>query len=262
MLPASSSPHRRLSVPLARPRRDLADAAFVPPAIALPRLRRAFGASVPRHGTLDQLLRQMRCHVLAKGPVSAEPAGQPPSWWLVLAGRIVVGRPGANGDTLESRMVEPGQWFDLASAWLGSAWIESAICPAPVTLGAVPLQALLDCAREDDQLLRGMGQAMAEHVRLLTEGRHELATKDVLGRLALWLLRQPREASGQAAAIRLPVQKRSIARQLVMAQATLSRCFRRLVELGCIEVSGYTVTVRDMAALRALAGEQPLQTGA
>ena len=50
---------------------------------------------------------------------------------------------------------------------------------------------------------------------------------------------------------------RSIARQLVMAQATLSRCFRRLAELGCIEVAGYTVIVRDAAALRSLAGEPP-----
>lgn len=218
------------------------------------RLRQAFGTRAPTRESLQRMLEQMQCHVLDKGPVSAVSTRQAPSWWLVLEGRIVVGRPGADGATVESRMVEPGQWFDLASAWLGSEWIENAICAEPVVLGAVPLDTLLECAREDDQLLLGIGEAMAERVRQLTEGRHELATRDVLSRLALWLLRQPHEVIDRGAAIRLPVQKRSIARQLVMAQATLSRCFRRLVELGCIDISGYTVTIRDMAALRTLAG--------
>ena len=221
-------------------------------------LQEAFGSATPSPVTLDRLLAEMRSHRLDKGPVASVPAQEAPAWWLVLEGRIAVGRAGANGDTMENRMVLPGQWFDLASAWLGTTWIESAVCPTPVTLAALPLATLLDCAREDDQLLRGMGQAMAERVRQLTEGRHELATKDVLSRLASWLLRQPREDQGGSASIRLPVQKRSIARQLVMAQATLSRCFRRLAELGCIDVAGYTVTIRDLATLRLLAGEDGL----
>jgi CRP-like cAMP-binding protein len=79
----------------------------------------------------------------------------------------------------------------------------------------------------------------------------------VLGRLAAWLLREPFEPAGKDRSVRLPVQKRSIARQLVMAQATLSRCFRRLVELGCIEMHGYVVLIRDVQALQALAGGTP-----
>lgn len=223
-------------------------------------LCQAFGGASLSRSTQDRLLEQLRCHTLPKGPLPGVPSGEPPSWWLVLDGRIAAGRPGADGDTVENRMVEAGQWFDLASAWLGAEWLETAVCLAPVTLAALPLSALLECARDDDQLMLGMGQAMAQRVRQLTEGRHELATKDVLGRLALWLLRQPRETEG-GASIRLPVQKRSIARQLVMAQATLSRCFRRLVALGCIDMAGYTVTIRDMAALRVLAGDGAPQPG-
>lgn len=225
-------------------------------------LAQAFAPSAPARATLEQLQLHLERHTLGRGPVTRVPAGFAPSWWLVLEGRIVVGRPGSNGEVLESRTVERGQWFDVASAWLGSAWIEAALCPAPVTLGALPLQLLLDCAQGDRELLLGMGRTMAERVRQLSEGRHELATKDVLSRLALWLLRQPRGPGARAGSagtgaetIHLPVQKRSIARQLVMAQATLSRCFRRLVELGCIDIEGYTVTIRDLAALQRLAGQ-------
>lgn len=259
MLHAPSAP---AGSPLGRPRARWAPAG-APPRQALARtlLAGAFGRVTLSHATLDRLEAQMRCHGLDRGPVARAPAGAPPSWWLVLEGRIAVGRAGADGSTVENRMVEPGQWFDLASAWLGTEWIESAVCVAPVILAALPLATLLDCAREDEQLMRGMGQAMAERLRQLTEGRHELATKDVLSRLALWLLRQPRDGDA-GASIRLPVQKRSIARQLVMAQATLSRCFRRLVELGCIDVAGYTVTIRDLAKLRMLAGENGVRVPA
>lgn len=254
MLPATPSPVTVGSLLHPRRARRVPDAVALHPPPARRLLADAFGSAALSRLTLDHLLAHMRCHRLEKGLVAGAPAGAPPSWWLVLEGRIAVGRPGADGDTVENRMVQPGQWFDLASAWLGTAWIESAVCLAPVTLAALPLATLLDCAREDEQLMRGMGEAMAERVRQLTEGRHELATKDVLSRLALWLLRQPRDTD-TGASIRLPVQKRSIARQLVMAQATLSRCFRRLVELGCIEVAGYTVTIRDLGTLRMLAGE-------
>lgn len=249
-LPSTGAPARRSrerwtpATPLAT-RQDLARTL----------LHSAFGSASPAPATLDSLLAQMRSHRLDKGPVAGVPANETPSWWLVLEGRIAVGRAGGNGAMVENRMLQPGQWFDLASAWLGTQWLESAICLEPVTLAALPLATLLECAREDDQLLLGMGQAMAERVRQLTEGRHELATKDVLSRLALWLLRQPREDEEGRTSIQLPVQKRSIARQLVMAQATLSRCFRRLVELGCIDIAGYTVTIRDLATLRLLAGE-------
>ena len=38
-----------------------------------------------------------------------------------------------------------------------------------------------------------------------------------------------------------------------IAQETLSRCLRRLADLGCIVVKGYVATVRDLQALQWLA---------
>ena len=150
-------------------------------------------------------------------------------------------------------LVEAGQWFDVVSGWTATDWTERAVCSTPVTLCALPLDTLLACARADETLQRAMGCTMAERVRQLAEDRHALATKDVTARVASWLLRQLPVAADDATAITLREQKRSIARQLVMAQETLSRCFRRLVDLGCIEVKGYVVTVRDLRALQSLA---------
>lgn len=221
----------------------------------VPLLQRAFAPCEPEAGTLERLAAALRLHVLPKGSVPAVNATQPPSWWLVAEGRVVMGRPGPDGSLVENRILGPGQWLDLTSAWLDTGWLESAVCPTRVALAALPLQALLDEARRDPVLQQAMGMAMAGRIRELTEGRHELATKDVLARLAGWLLREPFEPQGEGRVVRLPVQKRSIARQLVMAQATLSRCFRRLVALGCVEMDGYLVLIRDVPALQALAGD-------
>lgn len=246
------------SAPRPPPPRPAGAARGAAPCPRIQLLHAAFPPARLQPATAERLAAALQPHLLPQGLVRSAPPDFAPSWWLVAEGRIVVGRPGEDGGLVENRIVERGQWFDIAGAWLDSAWIESATCPVPVTLLALPLETLVACCQADAALLHAVGRVMAERVRELTAGRHELATKDVLSRLALWLLRQPSQPGpDRAPAIRLPVQKRSIARQLVMAQATLSRCFRRLAELGCIEVAGYTVIVRDAAALRSLAGEPP-----
>ena len=175
----------------------------------------------------------------------------------------MAGDIGAQGGLVESRVVEAGQWFDVVSGWTAADWTERAVCSTPVTLWALPLDTLLTCARADETLQRAMGCVMADRVHQLAVDRHALATKDVTARLASWLLRQLPVAAaaatdtdittGTTTVITLREQKRSIARQLVMAQETLSRCFRRLVDLGCIEVKGYVVTVRNLRALQTVA---------
>lgn len=216
-------------------------------------LRAAFGPGTLRDGTALALLDAAQVFHLDPGALALSPRQRPPAWWLVADGRIVAGNPGARGDLVESRVVEAGQWFDVVSGWTASDWIEAAVCSTPVTLWALPLDTLMACARDDAQLQQAMGCVMAERVRQLAEDRHALATKDVTARLAGWLLRQLPLAADDSTAITLREQKRSIAHQLVMAQETLSRCFRRLVEMGCIEIKGYVVTIRDLRALQSLA---------
>ena len=217
------------------------------------RLQSAFPGGPIDRDTAQALLDAVQVFKLDPGPLTLSPRLHPPAWWLVAEGRIVAGDTGAQGALVESRVVEAGQWFDVVSGWAAADWSERAVCSTPVTLWALPLDTLLACARADDTLQRAMGCVMAERVRQLAEDRHALATKDVTARLACWLLRQLPQAADDATAITLREQKRSIARQLVMAQETLSRCFRRLVDQGCIEIKGYEVIVRDLRALQSLA---------
>lgn len=217
-------------------------------------LQQVFAAGALSPATLGGLLRAVQRHDLPPGPCRLPVAAQAPSWWLVAAGQVLVGKAAADGALVASRRVPAGQWLDVASAWSGRGWLEAVVCRTPATLWALPLQALTAHCADDPALLHAMGRVMADRVRQLTEGCQELVTKDVTARLASWLLRQLPAQDGSPVEIRLVEEKRSIACQLAMAKETLSRCFRRLVELGCIEIRGYRVTVLDRRGLEGVAG--------
>lgn len=218
------------------------------------RLQAAFAPGVLGRDTTACLLESLQTHTLPAGPLLWPMAGQVPAWWLVVQGRIVVGRPCAQGRLVDGRVVESGQWLDVASAWSAPGSTESAACSRPSTLWSLPVEALVHCCRHDAVFVHAMGGVMANQMRQLTDRRHELASKDVLARVALWLLRQLPTGAADSLAFRLSEQKQLIARQLVMAQETLSRCLRRLVDQGCIDMKGYQVVIRDLPRLQAIAG--------
>lgn len=220
----------------------------------LRRLQAAFAPAVLCRDTAERLLDSVQVHALPAGPMDWPMTGQAPAWWLVAQGRLVVGTPCPQGTLVDGRVVESGQWLDVASAWSAPGATESAACSLPSTLWSLPVDALASCCRLDAELVHAMGGVMANQMRQLSDGRRELASKDVLARVALWLLRQLPASAADQLTFRLREQKQLIARQLVMAQETLSRCLRRLIDQGCIDMKGYQVVIRDLPQLQAIAG--------
>lgn len=244
--PCSAAPH----LPFHRAVVDTRGPAPAGPA----RLQAAFAPAVLCRDTAQRLLDSVQVHALPAGPIDWPMTGHAPAWWLVAQGRIVVGTPCAQGTLVDGRAVESGQWLDVASAWSAPRATESAACSLPSILWSLPVDALADGCRQDAGLVHAMGGVMANQMRQLSDGRRELASKDVLARVALWLLRQLPASAADQLAFRLREQKQLIARQLVMAQETLSRCLRRLVDQGCIDMKGYQVVIRNLPQLQAIAG--------
>lgn len=230
---------------------------LMPARAGLSRLQAAFAPAVLCRDTAERLLDSVQVHALPAGPIAWPITGQAPAWWLVAQGRLVVGTPCAQGTLVDGRVVESGQWLDVASAWSAPRATESAACSLPSTLWSLPVETLASCCRLDAELVHAMGGVMANQMRQLSDGRRELASKDVLARVALWLLRQLPASAADHLTFRLREQKQLVARQLVMAQETLSRCLRRLVDQGCIDMKGYQVVIRDLPQLQAIAGVQP-----
>ena len=231
---------------------DVSDAAL---------LRSAFAPAVVPESVLQRLLEAARLVRCGAGPLTvASPRRPEPSWWLLRSGRIGLGPRGAEGAVTEQRWIGPGEWLDVAGALSGhGGWLEHAVCHTPVELLAVPLSALYEACAADPGFAQAFAGVLAQRVRSLNDTLQELAGADVPVRFARWLLRQlaAQGEDGPAPQLVLGERKQSIARQLRTTSETLSRTLSRLSRDGILEVKGYALTVRDPAALRALARSAP-----
>lgn len=224
-------------------------------------LRSAFAPAVVPEPVLQRLLEAARLVRCGAGALAvASPRRPEPSWWLLRSGRIGLGPRTADGTVTEQRWIGPGEWLDVAGALSGhGSWLEHAVCHTPVELLAVPLPALYEACAAEPGFAQAFAGVLAQRVRSLNDTLQELAGADVPVRFARWLLRQLAAQGEEAPMPQLVLgeRKQSIARQLRTTSETLSRTLSRLSRDGILEVKGYALTVRDPAALRALARSAP-----
>lgn len=232
-------------------------------AAAPPRPRRAHRAAVIRAAfapgllgddCVDLLVNAAVLRRVGPGELDLGHPGHPPSWWLLVQGRATVGHAQPGGKLVESRRVRPGEWLDVASAWAPAPSTETVVCSHGAVLWGLRREVLAQCCSADPEFVHAMGQVMAGHLHRMAADRHALTTQNVLARVAAWLCRRLPASAAAGVSFRLQEQKQFIARELVMAQETLSRCLRQLINQGCIAVQGLEITVLDLAGLRHVAG--------
>lgn len=197
-------------------------------------------------------------HVMDSGRIVLQ-QGQPAlALWLVVSGQVAVGSLREGRLAQQTRLVEPGQWLDAASAWLGGSPLEDAVVQRPALLWAFDVEAVRECCVDHPSLAEGLIRLLASRVRLLTEGTLCLMLKDAEARCATWLLDhaevKPGVDGSKTALVALRERKRAIASQLAVTPETFSRVLRQLRERRVIDVAGYTVKVLDVEALRRVAG--------
>lgn len=178
--------------------------------------------------------------------------------WLVASGQVALGTLHEDRLTQQTRLAEPGEWLDAASALLHGGYIEDAVTKGETLLWAFPLERLLSCVAAHPTLSHGFMAVLAGRVRALTEGTLGLMQKDAEARCATWLLQHAemcRDAAGHSTAIvEMRERKRSIASQLAITPETFSRVLRHLTDKRLIEVRGYTVRILDVEQLGRIAG--------
>lgn len=178
--------------------------------------------------------------------------------WLVASGQVALGTLADGRLTQQTRLAEPGQWLDAASALLQQGYIEDAVTKGETLLWAFPLERLLPCVASHPTLSHGLMTVLAGRVHELTEGTLGLMQKDAEARCATWLLQHAelrREVGGHSTAlVEMRERKRSIASQLAITPETFSRVLRHLTDKRLIEVRGYTVRILDVEQLGRVAG--------
>lgn len=190
--------------------------------------------------------------VLAAGTTPAN------SLWLLVSGRISLGKRDAAGRWWQSAAVEPGEWIDVSSAWAGECHPETALALTPVLVHEFPVQEVVAHCLADTGLVRALLASVAQRAQGATLDKQALLTKDLHARLAAWLLERCQASpDGQSAELVLRQQKKAIASQLGVTPETLSRSLRHLQRDGLMMMEGYRLAFPDLARLRALADRQP-----
>ena len=211
------------------------------------------GAPAPTRAECEALDDLVQTRSVAPGQAVFTHGDTSRSLVVLISGDVAMGLATPGGPMRTERLVRGTAWLDASSAWLASTHVLDAVALTPVQVAELPrgpLQALLD---QRPALARRLLAALAGEVRRLTVHAHELMHKDAPARLATWLYSRCEAVDGAPSnqgVVRLVERKSDIASQLGMTPETLSRLMRSLSDQGVIEVEGYTVQVRDLAALR------------
>jgi CRP-like cAMP-binding protein len=235
----------------------VAGAGIEPPASGV-RWAELLGAPAPSRAECEALDELAQTRSVAPGQAVFTHGETSRSLVVLISGDVAMGLAAPGGAMRTERLVRGTAWLDASSAWLSGTHVLDAVALTQVQVAELPRAPLQSLLEQRPTLARRLLVSLAGEVRRLTVHAHELMHKDAPARLATWLYAhcQPgvvEDVPANQAVVRLVERKSDIASQLGMTPETLSRLMRTLSDQGVIEVEGYTVQVRDLAALRRLA---------
>ena len=169
--------------------------------------------------------------------------------WLLAHGQASIGYWDEQQTWHQTRTVRSGAWLDVCSAWLRGPYLESAVAATDAVVYEFPATRVEDVCTQHPRLYRLILASMAERVKHETQAKRDLASKDVLGRLAGWILSSA-SPSPEGPHVVLAQRKNLLASELSTSPETLSRSLARLRTLGCIATRGYRIDILDEQRLR------------
>jgi CRP-like cAMP-binding protein len=192
-----------------------------------------------------------------RGQVIVRRGERVPSIYAVAFGSVKKRLPRPPGNEVVLGLLGAGTTFGKTAVMLGAASQVDVVALDDTMLVAMRASCVLAMLERNLRFSRNLARALAEHNQaLLAElesGRLRSAQ-----RLAAYLesIAEPAAEPGRLAA-RLAVSKTLLAARLGIKKETLSRLLREFASDGMIEVSGRTIAIRDLGALRQMAASAP-----
>lgn len=149
----------------------------------------------------------------------------------------------------------PGHSFIVAAVVLDRVYLKSARALSPCRILMIPADAARKYFSQDAAFARSLALELAVAYRGVVKELKNQKLRSSLERLANWLLARDRD-TGDKGTFDLPFDKKVLASRLGMAPEVLSRMFATLSQYG-VSVSGPTIRLKDIEALRRLAQPSP-----
>ncbi len=178
--------------------------------------------------------------------------GDPASgFYTLLSGLIRIYKSSPEGKEYTLHTIRPGQMFAEAAIFGGEVFPANCMAIEDSVAAFFAKDRFINLIVNSPQISLKMISALSGFVRDFNQQIENLSLKEVSARLALFLLSQSK-ASGQNKIV-LDISKSELANSLGTISETLSRNFRKMKELGVIDVSGNNISILDFKKLRTIA---------
>jgi CRP/FNR family transcriptional regulator len=172
--------------------------------------------------------------------------------FLVLSGALKSECSGPLGETQVRAFYLVGDALGL-DALADSAWHGTVTALEPSTVAVLPLQHLLESARELHEMERLFHHLVGREITMRSRALSIVAPPVAEVGVARFLLElASRQASTEPTAnvVRLSMSRRDVASHLGIAHETVSRAFTALAETGCIQIGRQAVRILNLSALQ------------
>lgn len=169
-----------------------------------------------------------------------------PGLHVVGRGRARVFKSAASGKEHTLRLPGPGDTFAEVAALGGFPVPASAEAVTDCEVVLVPTDALSAFLDARPSASRRLLMGLCGRVRHVVGLMEDIVLRDALGRLARYV---QTHGEGEGSEVPLPTPRRLLATHLNLTPETLSRCLRRLEDLGAVVATEAGVRIADVACL-------------
>lgn len=177
-------------------------------------------------------------------------------FYILLKGSVKVFRFSAEGKESIFHLIKPFDSFGDIALFEGGYYAVNAQATSDSVLLFIPRREFLNLLKKDPHLSLKMLESFAKRLRELTNKIEELTTKDIIGRLASFLIDEIKKNGTEKLPepfLKLSVPKKNVAAYLGTITETLSRTFKKLQNEKIIRVSGKNIFIVNLQKLRQLA---------
>lgn len=177
-------------------------------------------------------------------------------FFILLTGQVKLTKTSPDGKEYILRIVNPGETFGEAAVLAEAGYPATAVALEDCQTLYFPKADFLALLTSSPTLARNMLATMSRLLFHLTKQLEDLSLKEVLSRLARYLLDQCQETHGRIAdnlSFDLPISKTHLAAYLGTISETLSRTLGRLKSMGAIVEEKGHITIKDSALLQSIA---------